>query len=203
MSHGANLSVSYNKNGWTNKLGISVNEYNNSQYKLKIIINNDNSYTKTEGEHEFETADKIDSYLSNEPIKSIEFQLLDNSSGEIIAKQYIDTSNYDPLAPAINGDITVNKDYSSMNTITFKATDSGSGLNGLRYEYLASKNDEDKKSLEYMQSEAKYLDLSNLTNTNGAEETVVLKVPKDVSNIQLMLVDNAGNCSDFSYINDI
>ena len=76
-------------------------------------------------------------------------------------------------------------------------------LNGLRYEYLASKNDEDKKSLEYMQSEAKYLDLSSLTNTNAAEETVVLKVPKDVSNIQLMLVDNAGNCSDFSYINDI
>ena len=127
-SHGANLSVSYNKNGWTNKLGISVNEYG-SQYKLKIIINNGDSYIKTNGEYEFETASKIDSSLSDVQIKSIEFQLLDNnSSDKIVAKQYIDTSNYDPLAPAINGDITVNKDYSSMNTIAFKATDSGSGL---------------------------------------------------------------------------
>lgn len=190
VNKGDGLKVVYDGSNWKNKLQITT-EYNSTSYKLNISVVDVNNVTKnflkTNGEKNFENATDIDSSLANVDIKKIIFELK-NSNNEIISSETINTSNYDPLSPSISNADT-NGTYEDMNTISFDLKDEGkSGLKEVRYEYIGS--DYVKKDLEYMKTKAKSMDVSEITNGR-----ISIKVPKDINTVEVVVIDNAGNCS--------
>lgn len=194
LNNGTSFKVTYDGSNFKNTLDITL-EYDSSKYTLGIsvvdISNNTKTFFKTAGEKSFDKATDIDSTLSSTNISKIKFELK-SSSGEVVASETIDTSNYDPFLPTISN-ISINNTYTDMNTVTFTVSDSGiSGISKVMYEYIESTSA--NKTAEYMKTKAKVIDVSNISNGKAS-----IKVPKDVKVVQMVAIDNAGNISSNYY----
>lgn len=196
MITGAKLTVTHNTSTWTNRLGIKIdiNGYNSSD-----ILNVSDELGDSVNINMANINDIYDTLgalgINNKPGKLI-FSLKRNS--EEIAREEIDISNYDNIAPVISDiDITSidSTTYQNMNTLKIDSItdDGGSGLKELRYELITEENTEEitNKTEEYLKSKGKYVDINNI-----GDDGVILKIPKkDYLGIYLMAIDNAGNTS--------
>ncbi len=198
MATGAKLTVTHNTSTWTNRLEIEVGikEYNPGDIILNVsdeLGDSVNIDMTNINDVEYDTLEALG--INKKPEKLI-FSL--KKSSEEIAREEIDISNYDNIAPVISDiDITSidSTTYQNMNTLKIDSItdDGGSGLKELRYELITEDNTEEltTKTEEYLKSKGKYVDISNI-----GDDGVILKIPKkDYLGIYLMAIDNAGNTS--------
>ena len=117
------------------------------------------------------------------------------NGGSVLGEITLKYDNYDSTLPVIEEKNTISSG-TTQNTLTFKASDTLSGIKEVRYEYL-KKYDENGSienyysvtsfDEEYMKGSAK-----KATVKNGE---VTIKVPKNIYEIEVVAFDKAGNAS--------
>lgn len=133
-------------------------------------------------------------YFNGLPQSDKYISIIKEKSGETVSNVKIDLSNYENNPPIISN--ILSREIDDVNIIEFNVEDSISGINNVYYEYLECYNDKmEKKSyyidvydydFSYMRTRAKKTNISD----NGVYQ---IKVPKNVTKIQITAVDNAGN----------
>lgn len=122
-------------------------------------------------------------------------EIIKKKGGNEVARIKVDLSKFDILAPTINN--ISNKTYTNMNTISFDVTDDISGIESVRYDYLTKIDSNGTEQpyysgitsfdTQYMQTKSKR---TKILQNQG---TVIIKVPKNVNQISILLQDSAGN----------
>ncbi len=117
------------------------------------------------------------------------------NAGSVLGEITLKYDNYDSTLPVIEEKNTISSG-TTQNTLTFKASDTLSGIKEVRYEYLKKYDEngsiEDYYSVnsfdeEYMKGSAK-----KATVKNGE---VTINVPKNIYEIEVVAFDKAGNAS--------
>lgn len=201
---------------WTNKLGITLNAYIESEESLYLsLAGGQEKYINTNTGNNiiiYNTVDdvkaKVTDVTDNDIIefnkktgneKYIEI-IKKNSNGETIDSLKIDLSNVDNIFPS-NSQITL-KENQDENVLTFNVTDNESGIKQVRYEYLKRYNssgiEEDyyagveELAVSYIKQKGKKAIISD--SENSSTKNVEIKVPKEISKIAILVIDNSGNC---------
>ena len=208
------------KNGvWSNKLGITITTNIENGENLYIAFNGKEVLLETkEGENtiSFDTllsdveggiiASSDTEYKFDEQdiekisdIRYIEI-LKKNSSGEVISKNKINIFNFDGVLPILKNNKTEINSLEEGNQIILYTQDLQSGVKEIRYEYFTTYDRIDGKTgsnnyyvgneinKEYLQYNGKIAQADN----NGK---ITISLPKGVSSIKLVVVDNALNIS--------
>lgn len=133
-------------------------------------------------------------YFNNLPQSEKIITILKEKNGNIVSQVKVDLSNYENILPVISN--VQNSDNENYNILEFNVSDNISGIKNVYYEYLEYYNkDMIKKSyyidvfeydFSYMRTRAKKIDVSE----NG---TYQIKVPKNITKVQIMALDNASN----------
>lgn len=188
VSNTEKITVSKNTNEWTNNLQLVIDTTLKTGEQLyyvigevKVEIVGELPYTlELSAESTIDPNTSLVAELSN--VQNVIFQKED-SEGKIIAKTTISIENLDITSPEV-GAITVNKQDGYTQVKFLKATDDKSGLSFCRY---VTENDD------YTVEQ-----LLELGNKGGVYS---IKVDATVTNVQLVLVDKAGNVSSVQKIN--
>lgn len=136
--------------------------------------------------------------FNNLPQKEKQVSVIKEKNGEIISNIKIDLSNYENIPPIISN--IQNRETDDYNIIEFNVEDSISGIKNVYYEYLEYYNENMEKKnyyidvydydFSYMITRAKKTSISD----NG---TYQIKVPKNITKIQITAVDKANNFTSF------
>lgn len=137
-------------------------------------------------------------HFNNLPQKEKIITIIKEKGGEVVSNVEIDLSNYENMPPIISN--IQNRKTDDYNILEFNVEDSISGIKNVYYEYLEYYNDNMEKKnyyidvydydFSYMRTRAKKTDISN----NG---TYQIKVPKNITKIQITAVDMANNFTSF------
>ena len=214
------------KNGkWSSKLGITINTYMESTEKLYIVFNDKEVLINTKGGQEntisFDTLiSNVEGGLLVSDNSSFEFTQLDmeslsdaspntrfievikkNTSGEIIAKNKVNTFNLDVISPSLESSKTKITSLDESNEVTLHALDLQSGVKEIRYEYYTTYDRIDGKTGSYNYYSGNEIDKEYLQYCGKIAEAdinseVKISLPKGVTSIKLSVVDNAFNMSD-------
>lgn len=207
MTSSIGVTISTNIENY-NKEEIYVSLGSNAEKKLAINkngffsvkINNESEIYNTDTEkNNFNKLGKDQKYM----------QVIKKKDGVEIARVKVDLSNYDNSRPYIVENSVNLKKNSSTNTLYFDVSDVPiindstvqdaviSKIKEVRYEYLTKYNaeslqeenyyaDQSDFSDSYMKSDAKKASISN-------SGTVKIDLPKEVTKIKIMVLDNASN----------
>ena len=198
------LTVKRLKKTWTSKMGITLNVSDTTgDISAKLIaegneISSSNftlqsSYTINElGDIPGASFGNVSDFYSSKN-KSIVFK---KGTDEL----EVDLSNYDIQAPTYDDPNTWNITQTNEdNVISFNVKDDISGVKEIRYAYLTKyTGNGDGCSIEYYYNGVESLDASFI-KARGKKATIskdgdaVLKVPRDIEGIQLVVIDKAGN----------
>lgn len=217
-TNGVGLVVKSNTSINTNKLGISVSidSFDASADAVFIEISNIAGQKKVKTDKSanflFNTIEELvsnsilEETLTTEDISKFnmssnkKINIVAKRNDEEIARENLDVSNYDIIKPTvILDDFNV---YDEMISLRIKVNDDSSGVKEIRYDYL-KKKDEDDNILdyyegvtsfdkEYMKTKAKVISVDNIVNG-----VVDIKIPVEVYTTCVVVIDNAGNISDF------
>ena len=217
-TNGVGLVVKSNTSINTNKLGISVSidSFDASTDAVFIEISNIAGQKKVKTDKSanflFNTIEELvsnsilEETLTTEDISKFnmssnkKINIVAKRNDEEIARENLDVSNYDIIKPTvILDDFNV---YDEMISLRIKVNDDSSGVKEIRYDYL-KKKDEDDNILdyyegvtsfdkEYMKTKAKVISVDNIVNG-----VVDIKIPVEVYTTCVVVIDNAGNISDF------
>lgn len=213
------------KNGtWSNKLGITINTYMGNGEKLYIAFNDKEVLLNTKHEQEnnisFDTlVSNVVGGLSVSDNSSFEFTQTDmetlssvspsarvieivkkNSLGEIISKNKVNTFNLDVVSPELESSKTQIESLEESNEIILYTNDLQSGVKEIRYEYYTTydRNDGKTGSNNYYSGneiDKEYLEYNGKVSQADNKGKVKVSLPKGVSSIKLVIVDNALNIS--------
>ena len=214
------------KNGkWSNKLGITINTYMESTEKLYIVFNDKEVLVNTKGGQEntisFDTlvAD-VEGGLPVSDSSSSEFTQTDmesltdvspnarfievlkkNASGSIVAKNKINTFNLDAISPKLEINKVEIDSLEESNEITLYALDSQSGVKEIRYEYFTTYDRIDGKKGSYNyysgnEIDKQYLEYCGKVAMADKNGKIKISLPKGVTSIKVVVVDNASNISE-------
>ncbi|MDD3303828.1 MAG: hypothetical protein PHP54_02830 [Clostridia bacterium] len=119
---------------------------------------------------------------------------------DIVAKHVIDLSNYDGVTPSIS-DVTFTQ-YTGMKMLQGTASDADSGIEQVRYEYI---NKLDKKTPYYdgvINIDDVYMKNKAKSSEITADNKFTIKVPNDVGEIMIAVIDKAGNITRYTRSDD-
>lgn len=221
-----NLKVTKATNEWTNKFKITIETVMNENEKLYVVFNqkevllktnalsnniiyfdtllssNQNSFVvDSNSQYSFASSD-IEIFNNLEKSKKYLEIIKKDSASNNIAYVKVDLSNVDLESPKVEKEESTLENFDEKNNIiTIKANDKDSGIKEIRYEYLKTK---DRMDGNY--GEISYFSKVNITSDylkyNGKQclrdekGRFLIKVPKEVSKIKLVAIDNASNVSD-------
>lgn len=225
VSAATGLKVSQKMSKWSNKLGITIESFVENGEKLYINFNEKDvlinttenkqnlisfdSLVKTDNnglnasdfsESAFDESDMI--LLSSLDVKQKYIKVVKkDSSNNIVASTNVYLTNFDYIAPSVenlNNKVIVGND---KNTLEFYVLDTQSGIKEVRYEYFSTYDRNDGNV-----GKKAYYSLDKLTRNyllyNGKvvkpDESgkITLEIPKGISSIKAIIVDNALNMSD-------
>ena len=201
---------------WTNKFEFTIIADIDARDTLSLKLNNsaEKQIQVTTGQNIIHFNGSIKTCTSNTLNKEISLGITDaeiasfnstneskvitiyrKNGGSVLGEITLKYDNYDSTLPVIEEKNTISSG-TTQNTLTFKASDTLSGIKELRYEYL-KKYDENGSienyysvtsfDEEYMKGSAK-----KATVKNGE---VTIKVPKNIYEIEVVAFDKAGNAS--------
>lgn len=188
-----NVKVKKSTNLYTNKLVLTIEANPETEETLYYTFGDETSIYLIENniitlpEAIKEESDLIE-FINN---KTVTIQKIKDSIA--IQSLSISIENLDIISPIIENTIDV-KEYASFNTI--KLTDvsdaGGSGLKELRYEYLTIQEGE----TEVPYATEVTIDEEYLLSVGKKADISLIKLPKNIKEISVIAVDNAGNYSD-------
>lgn len=198
------LSVKKDTTGITNKLGITISATlsENEEVMIKIGESATSKFKDKETNFKvsFNNIEELNALVTT-PFNNNVIENLDEEKkyiivsivegGKTVSTYNVDISNYDCTIPTITNVTTRN--YSNYNLVSGKCKKNieknSSKIKYIRYEYEKENPDKD-----YM--------MKNSKNTYCDEEgNFSIKVPLNVSKIEIICVDNAGNISEiFEYL---
>ena len=213
------LHVKKNTKVWTNKMGLEITTFISSGNSIRL------KYTNEQGEEVSNiinfTSDKLnktnvikvdtleDVGFSNE--QSQAFNLLSQdkkiltieklNSQNVSASVKVEMSNYETEAPICTVLPSI-VSYPDYNVITLNVSDTKSGVSKVKYEYYKKTSINGEEQF-YTNSDA--YNVKNIMS-NGKEAklnngVVDIKVPKDITSIKCIAIDNASNSTNVLDIN--
>ena len=208
------MKVTKKTKRWTNELGIQIDTYMESGESLLVQFNGKKKNIETsEGNFSktFNTLQEINKdfsledenaliNLSNEK-KYIIVEKQDKDKN-ILASVKVDLSNIDIARPTqVTKTPKVETKDEMTNNITFYVADVGSGVKEVRYEYFTTYDRDDSKEGKVAYYSGSKITREYLKNAGrqvipDSDGKISIDLPKGVSSIKLVIVDNAGNMSD-------
>lgn len=204
------LTVKKETNRWTNQLGIEISTFidsNNSLY-INALDKLGNVVEKKLDTKAGQSYNKKINNLTDVGFSAAESQafcelsqdkktitIIKKSLTEEVGKIELDMSNYETTLPVVSDNTSISS-YDKYNEITISLKDGTSGLKELRYEYY--KKDNGYGETLFLESENDYsveniLKSGKIIKLNGSEQIVSIKLPKNVTSIKYVVVDNALN----------
>lgn len=222
-SNNYGISISRDKNTWTNNMEITI-KYNvlaserlylkipNNTYEYEIIT------SSTEGIISFDLEKLLNNeYLDDDKIlvDEISQTAYDNfcidknsprdifvikkeyNTGNIIYEKKLDISNFENISPTIDEVVTnINGEYKDISVTVSDNTNNiyQSEIKEVRYEYI-EKTKEGNKVLVYNVDnfDVAYMKEKSKVATSETKNTYNFTVPKDIVSICVFVIDNAGN----------
>lgn len=219
------------KNGsWSNKLGITIDTFMDSGEKLYVVFNEKEVLLNTKsGQKNIISFDTLLSNVENGLIVSSntttnfnEEDLISlssvspsaryigivkkDSSGNVISKNKVNTFNFDAAPPELDKSKTKINSLEESNEIILYANDLQSGVKEIRYEYFKTYDRVDGKTGEsYYYSgneiDKEYLKYNGKIAKAENDGKVSISLPKGISSIKVIVVDNVNNISNLIELN--
>ncbi len=198
------LTVKRLKKTWTSKMGITLNVSDTTgDISAKLIAEGNEISSSNFTLQSSYTINKLEDIPGASFGNVSKFYSSKNKS--IVFKKgtdelEVDLSNYDIQAPTYDDPNTWNITQTNEdNVISFNVEDDISGVKEIRYAYLTKyTGNGDNCGIEYYYNGVESLDASFI-KARGKKATIskdgdaVLKVPRDIEGIQLVVIDKAGN----------
>lgn len=199
---------------WTNELGIQIDTYMESGESLLVQFNGKKKNIETsEGNFSktFNTLQEINKDFSSEDENALinlsnekKYIIVEkqNKDKNILASVKVDLSNIDIARPTqVTKTPKVETKDEMTNNITFYVADVGSGVKEVRYEYFTTYDRDDSKEGKVAYYSGSKITREYLKNAGrqvipDSDDKISIDLPKGVSSIKLVIVDNAGNMSD-------
>lgn len=199
---------------WTNELGIQIDTYMESGESLLVQFNGKKKNIETsEGNFSktFNTLQEINKDFSSEDENALinlsnekKYIIVEkqDKDGNILASVKVDLSNIDIARPTqVTKTPKVEAKDEMTNNITFYVADVGSGVKEVRYEYFTTYDRDDSKEGKVAYYSGSKITREYLKNAGrqvipDSDGKISIDLPKGVSSIKLVIVDNAGNMSD-------
>lgn len=199
---------------WTNELGIQIDTYMESGESLLVQFNGKNKNIETsEGNFSktFNTLQEINKDFSSDDENALinlsnekKYLIVEKQDKDknILASVKVDLSNIDIARPTqVTKTPKVETKDEMTNNITFYVADVGSGVKEVRYEYFTTYDRDDSKEGKVAYYSGSKITREYLKNAGrqvipDSDGKISIDLPKGVSSIKLVIVDNAGNMSD-------
>lgn len=199
---------------WTNELGIQIDTYMESGESLLVQFNGKKKNIETsEGNFSktFNTLQEINKDFSSEDENALinlsnekKYIIVEKQDKDknILASVKVDLSNIDIARPTqVTKTPKVETKDEMTNNITFYVADVGSGVKEVRYEYFTTYDRDDSKEGKVAYYSGSKITREYLKNAGrqvipDSDGKISIDLPKGVSSIKLVIVDNAGNMSD-------
>lgn len=199
---------------WTNELGIQIDTYMESGESLLVQFNGKKKNIETsEGNFSktFNTLQEINKDFSSEDENALinlsnekKYIIVEkqDKDGNILASVKVDLSNIDIARPTqVTKTPKVEAKDEMTNNITFYVADVGSGVKEVRYEYFTTYDRDYSKEGKVAYYSGSKITREYLKNAGrqvipDSDGKISIDLPKGVSSIKLVIVDNAGNMSD-------
>ena len=209
-----NVKVTKKTKRWTNELGIQIDTYMESGESLLVQFNGKKKNIETsEGNFSktFNTLQEINKDFSSEDENALinlsnekKYIIVEkqDKDGNILASVKVDLSNIDIARPTqVTKTPKVETKDEMTNNITFYVADVGSGVKEVRYEYFTTYDRDDSKEGKVAYYSGSKITREYLKNAGrqvipDSDGKISIDLPKGVSSIKLVIVDNAGNMSD-------
>ena len=199
---------------WTNELGIQIDTYMESGESLLVQFNGKKKNIETsEGNFSktFNTLQEINKDFSSDDENALinlsnekKYIIVEKQDKDknILASVKVDLSNIDIARPTqVTKTPKVETKDEMTNNITFYVADVGSGVKEVRYEYFTTYDRDDSKEGKVAYYSGSKITREYLKNAGrqvipDSDGKISIDLPKGVSSIKLVIVDNAGNMSD-------
>lgn len=221
----SNITVQKEKNTWFNKLGLKVKvtlQDDESLY-IKLPNLNEKKFNLNNGLNEFRinsleeliaensivkvsdmTQEEINAFKSL-PQKEKNIELIKKKNNSEVGKVKVELSNYETESPTYDNNNINLISQTTNNLLELFVNDTISGVKEVRYEYF-TKYDVEGNIVNYYDN----LDINEAYLLNRAKRAVVtdqnkanIILPKDVSSIKVLIIDNAGNTNLFNIENTL
>lgn len=212
VSNTNGLIVNKRYSNWTNKLGINIETYIDNTEKLYVAFNNkETEITTTANSNNniyfdsltelqnstFTNADMLT--LSSKDAKDKYIQIIKRNGADVIASVNVYLNNFDYDAPKTTNLNNVVSITNETSTLTIDVNDNISGIKEVRYEYYSTGDRVDGllgKASYYsgvsINKEYIYINGKKAKLENGK---AIIEVPRGISSVRLIIVDNASNIS--------
>ncbi len=205
VNEGEKIYISFNQKEVLLKTNPLVN---NTIYFDSLISENKNGIvvdSASESTFDLNDIQKFNSLSLNE--KYIEI-IKKDSSQNILAKVKVSLANVDLESPKMDeASVDVVSLNNDKNHVTFDASDNYSGIKEIRYEYYSTKDrmDGGYGETKYFSSGNAitqiYLSYNGKVAQRDESGKIAFDIPKEVTKIKLIIIDNALNESSIYYIN--
>ncbi len=207
------VTVKKASKNWTNKLGILIQASIGDGEELYLDI-------PQVGEKKIATKNGVNSFnieefsdviqISNEEIEKFNnlaqeekiIHVVKKKNGGESAKILVNLKNYETVTPSSSDTLEITSNEND-NKITFGVSDNLSGIKEVKYEYL-KKYDENADIISLYTTDSldrEYLLEHGKKSTKIVDGKVEIALPKNIKAIQGLVIDKAGNMTNFSIDN--